>query len=91
VDRDDNGRTSHEDNYFRIKILSEEGRKNADIEIPYYRVSEKVVNVNARTIRPDGSIANFDGKVFDKSIVKAKGLKYLAKTFTLPDVQVGSI
>ena len=34
---------------------------------------------------------NFDGKVFDKSIVKAKGLKYLAKTFTLPDVQVGSI
>lgn len=91
VDRDDNGRTSHEDNYFRIKILTEEGRKNADIEIPYYRESEKVVNVNARTIRPDGSIANFDGKVFDKSIVKAKGLKYLAKTFTLPEVQVGSI
>jgi hypothetical protein len=91
VDRDHNGRISHEDNYFRIKILTQEGRKNADIEIPYYRESEKVVNVNTRTIRPDGSIANFDGKVFDKSIVKAKGLKYLAKTFTLPDVQVGSI
>ena len=47
--------------------------------------------IRARTIRPDGSIADFDGKVFDKSIAKAKGLKYLAKTFTLPDVQVGSI
>jgi hypothetical protein len=28
VDRDDNSRTSHEDNYFRIKILTEEGRKH---------------------------------------------------------------
>ena len=27
VDRDDNGRTSHEDDYIRIKILTEEGRK----------------------------------------------------------------
>jgi hypothetical protein len=27
VDRDDNGRTSHEDNYVRIKILTEEGAK----------------------------------------------------------------
>src|SRR5204863_180334 len=30
-------------------------------------------------------------KVFEQVIAKAKGLKYLAKTFTLPDVQVGSI
>lgn len=45
VDRDDNGRTSHQDNYFRIKILTEEGRKQANIEIPgnatrYTRVLE---------------------------------------------------
>jgi hypothetical protein len=91
VDRDDNGRTSHEDNYLRIKILTEEGRKYADIEIPFLKRSEDVVNVGARTIKPDGSIVNFDGKVFEKTIVKAKGVKYLAKTFTLPDVQVGGI
>jgi uncharacterized protein DUF3857/transglutaminase superfamily protein len=91
VDRDDNGYTSHEDNYIRIKILTEEGRKHADIEIPFFRDSENIVAVKARTIRPDGSVADFDGKVFDKSIAKAKGLKYLAKTFTLPDVQVGGI
>lgn len=33
----------------------------------------------------------FDGKAFDKEIVKGNGVKYLAKTFTLPDVQPGSI
>jgi hypothetical protein len=91
VDRDDNGSTSREDNYFRVKILTEEGRKHADVEIPFFKEIGNVVNIKARTIRPDGSIANFDGKIFDKTIVKAKGVKYLAKTFTLPDVQVGSI
>lgn len=91
IDRDDNGRTSHEDNYFRIKILTEEGRKYADIEIPFFKESSDIVNIRARTISPDGSVTNFDGKVFEKNIVKAKGLKYLAKTFTLPGVQVGSI
>jgi hypothetical protein len=91
VDRDDNGRTSHEDQYYRIKILTEAGRKYADIEIPFLRDWENVVNIRARTIRPDGSIVDFDGKIFDKTLVKAKGVKYLAKTFTLSDVQVGSI
>jgi len=91
VDRDDNGRTSHEDNYVRIKILTEEGRKYADVEIPFLKKNENVINIKARTIKPDGSIVNFDGKVFEKTIVKAKGVRYLAKTFTLPDVQVGGI
>ena len=94
VDRDDNIHTSRiEDNYFRIKILTEEGRKYADVEIPFLKGNEDVVNVKARTIRPDGSIVNFDGKVFEKELVKGREgeMKYLAKTFTLPDVQVGSI
>jgi len=91
VDRDDNGRTSNEYNYYRIKILTGEGRKYGDVEIPFYRSEGDIVNVRARTIRPDGTIVNFDGKVYNKTIVKAKGLKYLAKTFTLPEVQIGSI
>jgi transglutaminase-like putative cysteine protease len=91
VDRDDNGRTSHEDNYIRIKILTEEGRKNADVEIPFIKGGNDVVHVRARTIRPDGSIAEFDGKVLEKTIEKTRGYKYVVKTFNLPDVQVGSI
>jgi Domain of Unknown Function with PDB structure (DUF3857) len=95
VDRDDNIHTPHEDNYFRIKILTEEGRKHADVEIPFWKENEDIANVRARTIRPDGSIADFGGKVFEKYLVKGRfggrQLKYLAKTFTLADVQVGSI
>jgi hypothetical protein len=92
VDRDDNGRTSHEDNYYRIKILTEEGVKYANIEIPFFKErGNNVVAIHARSIRPDGTIAEFDGKIFEKTIVKARGLKYLAETLTLPDVKVGSI
>ena len=92
VDRDDTGLNAHENNYVRIKILAEEGRKYADIEIPFFKEDgNNIVNIRARTIRPDGSIINFEGKAFEKPIAKAKGLKYMAKTFTLPDVQVGSI
>jgi hypothetical protein len=92
VERDDRGNTGHENDYYRIKILKEEGRKYADIEIPFFKENgNNIVNVHARTIHPDGSIANFEGKAFDKSIAKAKGLKYMAKTFTLPSVEVGSV
>ena len=91
VDRDDNGHTSHEDNYLRIKILTEEGRKHGNVEIVFNKANENVVNIHARTVKPDGSSVEFDGKVFEKTIAKAQGLKYLAKTFTLPNVEVGSI
>ena len=91
VDRDDSSRDSHQYNYVRIKILTEEGRKYGDVEIPFFKEEGTIHGLKARTIRPDGTIANFEGKAFDKTIVKAKGLKYLAKTLSLPDVQVGSI
>lgn len=107
VDRNDYGRTAHggagiigsqgalsdryEDNYFRIKILTEAGRKYANIEIPFPKEYGTIDGIIARTIRPDGSVVNFGGQVFDKTIVKTKGFQYLAKTFTLSDVQVGSI
>ena len=91
VDRDDNIHTPHEDNYIRIKILTEEGRKYANMEIPFIKGLDDVVNLKARTIKPDGSIVNFDGQVFEKELVKARGAKFLAKTFTLPDVGVGNI
>jgi hypothetical protein len=92
VERDDSGLTGHENDFFRVKILKEEGRKHADVEIPFYKeFGINVVNIKARTVHSDGSSVNFEGKPFEKAIVKAKGLKYMAKTFTLPDVQVGSI
>ena len=104
VNRNDQGRSGHggmqivggaadryEENYFRIKILTEEGRRYADVEVPLQYEIGSIVNVNARTIRPDGSIVSFDGNIFDKTIVKAKGYSYRAKTFSLPNVQPGCI
>jgi hypothetical protein len=91
VDRDDNGQTTHENDYIRIKILTEEGRNYGNVEIPFYTESEDIVNVRARTVHSDGSIAEFDGKVFEKSLAKGRGSRFTAKSFTLPDVQVGSV
>ena len=92
VDRDDSRQGSvHENNYYRTKILTEEGRKYGNIEIPFLKNIEEVSHIRARTIRSDGSIVDFDGKVFEKSLVKTRGLRYLAKTFTFPAVEAGCI
>lgn len=50
-----------------------------------------VHSIRARTIHADGTIVEFDGKIYEREIVKARGFKYLAKTFSLSDVQPGSI
>jgi hypothetical protein len=91
VDRNDSSRAASEYNYVRIKVLTEEGRNQANVEIGFHKGRTSITGIKARTIRPDGTIANFDGKVYEQTIEKTKGAKYLAKTFTLPDVQVGSI
>ncbi|MES1195479.1 MAG: DUF3857 domain-containing protein, partial [Steroidobacter sp.] len=77
--------------YVRLKILTEEGRKYGDVEILYDKNAESIAYIDARTIKPDGKVIDFDGKIYDKVVVKAQGVKYQAKTFTLPEVQVGSI
>jgi len=89
VDRDDVEGREHV--YDRIKILSEDGRKHADVEIPFLKGFSNIKSIQARTIHPDGTIVNFNGQIYDKMVVKAKGWQFLAKTFSMPDVQVGSI
>jgi hypothetical protein len=89
VDGDD---TNGEVNiYVRLKILTEEGRKYADVEIPFVKGVEYVRAIEARTIRPDGSIVRFDGTVYDKPVANAHGKKLVTKTFTMPEAGVGSI
>ena len=90
VDRFDLATAGHENNYIRIKILTEAGRDSANIEIPY-RDRETISSIRARTIRPDGSIANFDGQVFKTTTERKRDSKQFVKSFTVPDVQVGSI
>ena len=77
--------------YLRVKIFTQEGTDQGNVEIPFLKDSADVRDIRARTIKPNGSIVNFEGKPFEKIIEKRSGEKFLAKTFTLPDVQPGCI
>ncbi len=77
--------------YERIKILTDAGREYANVEIPYSRRNFTIADTSGRTIHPDGSVIPFQGKAFDKTVVRGKGVRINVKSFTLPDVQVGSI
>ncbi|HEY1265107.1 MAG TPA: DUF3857 and transglutaminase domain-containing protein [Terriglobales bacterium] len=77
--------------YVRLKVLTDAGREYANVEIPYDRGAVNIGDVSGRTVHADGSIVPLTGKPFDKTIVKGHGLRYNVKSFTLPDVQVGSI
>lgn len=90
--------TQHQDDvsstmteYTRMKIFGEEGKKYADIELLYVPRFTAVSGIKARTIHADGSIVEFNGKMYDKLIVRAGGARVMAKTFSIPDVQPGSI
>jgi hypothetical protein len=83
--------TRHRYVYKRLKVLTEKGKDRASVEVPYDASYMGITDIRARAIAPDGTITPFTGKAFNSTIVKAHGVKYLAKTFTLPNVQVGSI
>ena len=76
--------------YRRIKILTEAGKKYADAEIEI-DPGESLKQLMARTLHPDGTIVEFQGKPFEKTLSKKRGVKYVAKTFAFPDVTSGSI
>ncbi|HEV3218747.1 MAG TPA: DUF3857 domain-containing protein [Candidatus Acidoferrales bacterium] len=87
----EDGNNFVENAYSRIKIFSDEGKKYADIEVPFIRGIEEVKDVHARTIHPDGKVIESDAKVMEKLLIKSGEIKILAKTFTLPDVTPGSV
>lgn len=89
VDRDDD--LAIETVYARIKVLTEEGRKFGNVEIPYVKGSETIRSLKARTVRPDGVTIEFDDTVYDTQVVKAGNYRMMAKSFTLPNVEVGGI
>lgn len=77
--------------YRRIKILNDDGTKYANIEIPYVEREERVEDIQARTIRPDGTTVEFQGQIFDRTALKARKSRIQVKAFALPEVRNGSI
>ena len=81
---------SYETVYTRIKVLKDKGKDYANVEIPYSQEIE-IGHIQARTVAPDGKATEFSGTIYDRNVVKSKRFKITAKSFTLPDVQIGSI
>jgi hypothetical protein len=81
--------------YIRLKVLTERGKEHANVELNYAKVSDgggyTVEDIQGRTIHSDGTIIPFTGKPYEKLIEKTQGVKIMAKVFTMPDVQIGSI
>ena len=86
---DDNRR--HIVSYYKIKVLSDAGRERANIVLQYRDDFNHIIDVKGRTISPSGVITPFEGKPFDTTVIKGRGLKIKAKSFVLPNVEVGSI
>lgn len=82
---------STEMTYKRIKIFREEGKKLADVEIRYFEKFTRVEEIQARVTSPSGKAEDFNGAIYDKEVVKLKKFHFNAKTFTLPNVDVGSV
>ena len=76
--------------YRRIKVLSDKGSRYADVEI-VVPPEASISGLKARVIHPDGKIIEFTGKPYQKIIMKGRGIKVVAKAFTVPGVTVNSI
>ena len=81
--------------YVRLKVLTDKGKELANVELAYEHEKDgggyTVNDIAGRTIHSDGSVFPFTGKPYDKLIEKEQNTKHMAKVFTLPNVEVGSI
>ncbi|HMF58626.1 MAG TPA: DUF3857 and transglutaminase domain-containing protein [Pyrinomonadaceae bacterium] len=82
--------------YIRIKVFTERGREaQSKVDIPFGKISHykiRIEDIAARTIRPDGTIIELKkSDIFERTIVKANGVKIKAKSFAMPGVEPGSI
>jgi hypothetical protein len=83
---------THYRHYLRLKVFSERGVETTkQVEIPFDD-GTYVVDVAARTIKPDGTILEVKGSdIFERTLVKAGGRKVKAKSFAVPGLVPGAI
>ena len=77
--------------YVRLKILTEAGKRFANVPIVYPGRMFSVANVEGRTIHSDGTIIPYTGKPLEKELSKGNQFSTNESFFTMPDVQIGSI
>lgn len=79
-------------NYIRIKIFTERGKESqSKIDLPYIG-KEKIEDIAARTVRPDGTVVEMNkDAVLERMVIKIGGAKLMAKSFVLPAVEAGAV
>lgn len=98
-----NDALGYESEYVRLKIFTEEGKRHANVVIPWGKGHYSAIdNVRGRTIHPDGSIVPFTGEVLE-TVHERRGFGFAqlhedtrrirtqVKTLALPDVTPGSV
>jgi hypothetical protein len=91
-DQNDGEPGSEFTNYLRIKIFTERGvESEGKVELAYLN-GTSVKDIAARTIKPDGTIIELKkDAIFERTLVRAGGLKLKAKSFALPGVEPGAV
>ncbi len=86
------GFETEERHHVRAKIFTERGLTEfAKVDLPYEQGSE-IIDVAARTIKPDGTVIELGKKdVFDREIVKAGNVRLKVKSFAPPGIVPGAI
>lgn len=77
--------------YVRLKILTEKGKEQAIVKIPYQKGESKVAGLKGRTIHADGTVIPMTVKPADLLEFKHGENQFNNVVFTLPSVEVGSI
>ncbi|HUK90812.1 MAG TPA: DUF3857 domain-containing protein, partial [Blastocatellia bacterium] len=79
-------------NYTRIKIFTDRGKEaHSTIDLEY-EGHANIDDISGRTIKPDGTILELKKQdVFERTLVKAGGIKIKTKSFAMPGVEAGVI
>jgi len=77
--------------HWRLKVLTDRGKRFAEVHIPAQKFS-RVSDIQARTIKPDGTIVPVaPDQIFEKLVSRIGGVKRTEYVFSFPAVEKGAI
>lgn len=78
--------------YVRLKVFDQKGKEKVSTIDIEFGPKTSIINIAARTIKPDGSIVDMkSSSVYQRDVVRVGGRKVQVKSFALPGVEPGAI
>jgi hypothetical protein len=80
------------EHFVRVRIYNQQGlEKLSKIELPYER-NRRITRLEARTLKPDGTMLRLDKKdVYDREVAKVGSVRQRVKSFVPPGMEPGVI